>query len=397
MGVLKESEEKMKAIEEAGRRYEDYVIRMRREFHRHPEPSMQEYETAKRILTELRAMGIAGRIVQGIGVIAELKGGRPGKCVALRADMDALTAFEETGLPFASEAEGVSHACGHDAHMAMILGAAKILSETRDEVPGIVRFIFQPAEEIATGADIMIAAGAMDGVDSIFGMHVWGSLENGKFSIESGPRMAAADFFTIDIEGVSCHGAEPGKGIDAIIAGAQLVNGFQTIISREVDPLEPAVITIGEFHAGTADNVIAGEAHLTGTTRAYTSELRARLKDSMQRVIDGTAQTYRTGIKIHYHSCSEPLINDPGCTEIAARAADKLFGEESRAHLEKVSPGEDFSHYMKYAPGCFVFVGTYDEEKGLVYDNHSSCFDIDESILIRGAMLAAQYVFEFSE
>lgn len=387
----------MKTIEEAGRQYEEYVVRMRREFHRHPEPSMQEFETTKKVLAELRAMGIEGRAVQGIGVIADLEGGRPGKCVALRADMDALTAQEETGLPFASETAGVSHACGHDAHTAMMLGAAGILSRMRDELPCTVRFIFQPAEETATGADIMIAAGAMEGVDSIFGMHVWGGLENGKFSAEPGPRMASADFFTIDIEGSSCHGAEPHKGTDAIIAGAQLVNSFQTIISRGIDPMEPAVITIGEFHAGSADNVIAEVARLAGTTRAFSNEVRARLKDRMRRVIDGTAQAYGTGIKIEYHSGSDPLINDPACAEAAARAACRLFGADSLTHLEKLAPGEDFSHYMRHAPGCFVFVGTYDEEKGLIYDNHSSCFDIDESILIRGAMLAAQYVFEVSD
>lgn len=383
-------------IREIGGKYGDYIIGLRRTFHAMPELSGREYETGARVLEELAALGIAGRRAADTGVLAEIEGGGgPGGCVALRADMDALPVTECTGEPYASRNPGVMHACGHDCHIAMLLGAAAMLQQVRDAFPGRVRLIFEPAEETARGALPMIAAGAMDGVDTVFGLHVWDDVPAGKISAEAGPRMASADFFTIDITGKSCHGSRPDQGVDAVVAGAALVNAFQTLVSREISPLEPAVITVGEFKAGEADNVVAGRAFLSGTTRAFSDAVRDRLPALMERVVRGIAETYRAEIRLDYRRGSPPVVNDPACAARAARAAEKVLGGEALCHMEKATAGEDFSEYLHRAPGCFAFLGTHSEALGTVYPNHSCRFAVDESVLPGGAMTAAQYALDF--
>lgn len=382
-------------IKAFGKKYSDYVVAKRREFHRMPELSLCEYETSKKIVSELAAIGIEGRIVADTGVLAEIKGGKPGKRVALRADIDALGVTEQTGAEYASENPGLMHACGHDAHIAMLLGAARILWDIRSEIPGEVRLIFEPAEEIAKGANKMIAAGAMDGVDSVFGMHVWSDIPAGKISAEEGPRMASADFYTIEIEGKSCHGSKPDQGVDAIVAGAALVNALQTIVSREINPLEPAVISVGEFHAGEQSNVIAGHAHLSGTTRAFSNEVRERLPELMERVIRHTGETFRTKMTLNYNMGSSPVINDPLGASIARQSVVDVLGEEALYHYEKTPGGENFSEYLRLAPGCFAFVGIRNEECNAVHPQHSCYYAMDESVLINGSMLAAQYAMNF--
>ena len=384
-------------VKEIGSKYSDYVIQMRRQFHQMPELSFHEYETSKKILEELKNIGIEGRIVAGTGVLATIQGGKSGKgkCIALRSDIDALAVTEQTGAEFASRNAGVMHACGHDSHIAMILGAAKILKEMQDEVPGKIRLIFEPAEEIAQGANKMIAAGAMEGVDSVFGMHVWSDIPAGKISCEAGPRMASADFFTIEVNGKSCHGSKPDQGVDAIIAGVALVNNFQTIVSREINPIEPSVITIGEFKGGEQSNVLAGHVYMSGTTRAFSNEVREALPVKMDRVVKYTGETFRAGIKMDYRFGSSPVINDEDSSEIATGAVKKIMGADALYQYEKTPGGEDFSEYMRLAPGCFAFIGVRNEALGAVHPQHSCYYTMDESVLINGSMVAAQYVLDF--
>ena len=246
-------------------RWESYVIEKRREFHQIPEASLVEFKTCRKIMDELTAMGLNPRQLADTGVVADITGAYPGKTVGLRADIDGLSVTEQTGVPYASQHEGFMHACGHDTHIAMLLGAAQILNELRGELHGSVRLIFEPGEEVAKGALKMIHAGALEGVDTILGLHIWADVPAGKISAEPGPRMASADWITIDIQGKSCHGGMPEQGVDAVVAGAAVVNSIQSIVSRETTPLEPIVVTLGEFYAGERNNVVAGTARLTGT------------------------------------------------------------------------------------------------------------------------------------
>lgn len=368
---------------------------MRRKFHRIPELSLQEYETSKAIVQELAKIGITGEIVADTGILATIKGGKPGKCVALRADIDALGVAEQTGAEFASTHAGIMHACGHDAHIAMLLGAASILYPMREELCGDVRLIFEPAEEVAKGALKMIAAGAMEGVDSVFGMHVWSDLPAGKFSVEAGSRMASADFYTIEVAGTSSHGGKPDQGVDAIVAGAALVNNLQTIVSREINPLEPAVVSVGEFHAGEQSNVVAGHAHLSGTTRAFSNEVREKLPEIMERMVRHTGEVFRANITLDYRMGSSPVINDPQSSEIAAQAVTTVLGAEALCLCERTPGGENFSEYLRLAPGCFAFVGVRNEACGAIYPQHSCHYAMDESALIKGSMVASQYAIDF--
>jgi amidohydrolase len=384
-------------VKEIGSKYSDYVIQMRRQFHQMPELSLHEYKTSKKIVEELKKMGIEGKIVADTGVLATIKGGKAGnsKCVALRGDIDALAVTEQTGAEFESKNVGVMHACGHDSHITMILGAAKILKEIQNEISGEVRLIFEPAEEVAKGANKMIAAGAMEGVDSVFGMHVWSDIPAGKISCEAGPRMASADFFTIEVNGKSCHGSKPDQGVDAIVAGAALVNNLQTIVSREINPIQPSVITIGEFKGGEQSNVLAGHVHMSGTTRAFSNEVRTALPVMMERVVKYTGETFRAEIKMDYNYGSSLVINDEGSSEIAAGAVEKILGADALYHYEKTPGGENFSEYMRLAPGCFAFVGVRNEALGAVHPQHSCYYAMDESVLINGSMVAAQYALDF--
>ena len=267
-----------RTIQALGTAAEPYIIEQRRYFHRHPELSLQEFATTEAIARELDAMGIPYERPLATGLIATLAGtapdayrpdGTPRRRLLIRADIDALAVTERTGEPFASENEGVMHACGHDCHIAMQLGALRILSQMRDELHGEVRAVFQPSEENGGGSALMIDAGACEGVDGAYAAHIWSEVEAGTISCEPGPRMANTDWFRLDIRGTSCHGAMPQRGADAIIAAAEIVNNLQTIVSRDLSPYEPAVVTVGELHGGTARNVIAGTAYLTGTVRTY--------------------------------------------------------------------------------------------------------------------------------
>ena len=252
----------------------DYVIDLRREFHMYPERSGEEFRTSQRVKEELDKLGIPYTTAGGTGVIGIIKGEKPGKTVALRADMDALEVYEKNDIPYKSKTDGLMHACGHDGHTAMLLGAAKVLSMIKNELKGCVKLFFQPAEEIAQGALKMIDDGAMEGVDSVFAIHLWSGLPMGKISVEAGPRMAAVDVFDITVNGKGGHGSAPHEGVDALVAASDIVMALQTIVSRELSPLEPVVVTVGKLVAGTRFNVLASEAKLEGTNRYFNQKLK---------------------------------------------------------------------------------------------------------------------------
>ncbi|MDR2094601.1 MAG: amidohydrolase [Treponema sp.] len=375
-------------------KYSDEIIRNRREFHRIPESSGREFKTSALIRQKLLAMGLTPQSMAGTGLVAEIAGARAGKTVALRSDMDALPLAEKTGAAYCSQHEGFMHACGHDAHIAMLLGAARMLLDLRQEIRGGVRLIFQPAEENSAGARAMIAEGVLHHVDTIFGLHVWSGLDAGTISVEAGPRMASADFWYIDIRGKGGHGGMPHDGIDALIAGAALVNSLQTVVSREISPLEPGVLSIGEFRAGALPNIIADSAFLSGTSRAFNPLVREQFPAAIKRIAEHTAAAYRAEIKLRYDFGSPAVENDPACSEIAERAARKVMGEQAPVLMEKTMGGEDFADYQQTVPGVFAFLGIRNGETG-AYPQHSPFYTLDESVLPHGAAVAVQYALDF--
>lgn len=383
---------------------EPYVIEKRRYFHAHPELSAHEFETTKALAAELDAMDISYIRPGETGIIATIRGeapgaydeaGKPHHRLALRTDIDALPVTEQTGVDFASQNEGVMHACGHDCHMAMMLGAVRMLNELRSELKGEVRIIFQPAEEISIGSRMMMKAGALDGVESIYGAHIWSEVEAGTISAEAGPRMANCDWFRIDISGASAHGAMPHKGVDAIVVGAAIIEALQVIVSRDVSPFDPAVITIGEFHGGVARNIMAGTAYLTGTIRSFKPEVRGYLEKRMAHVVEETAQSFGAKATFEWTFGNARLANDTACAERAQKSIAKVLGEDALCHYEGTLSGEDFSEYLNVVPGVFVFVGTRNPEVGAAYPQHSCFYTVDESVLVKGSLAAAQYAYDF--
>lgn len=372
-----------------------YIIDRRRYYHAHPELTHKEVNTRASIHNDLEALGITDirDMKNCYGLVATIHGGHPGKTVGLRADIDALPVKEETGLPFCSEVEGCMHACGHDCHIAMLLGAAKVLNSIKDELHGNIRLIVQPAEELCEGANLMIAEGAMDGVDVVYGNHVWGSMPAMKVSVESGPRMAYAGIFEIDIEGLAAHGASPHLGFDAITAAAAVINNLQLYISRMNDPLNPIVMTLGTIEGGTRFNVIPNHVHMTGSVRAYTAE---RHIEVMTPIIEKTCEGLGCKGTLTYRHVIGPVINNyDEITALAQNTVRKLYGDDALGHQQMMLGSEDFGSYMTKAPGVFAFIGTIDDEHQ--YSNHHEKYDIDENILRRGVSIMAQFALDYME
>ncbi|MCZ2846332.1 MAG: M20 family metallopeptidase [Candidatus Bathyarchaeota archaeon] len=382
-------------VKELAKKYEDQVIAWRREFHENPELSWEEVRTGNRICEELTKMNIEFKRIAKTGVLGILKGDKPGKMVSLRADMDALPIKEANDVPYKSKNERVMHACGHDGHTAMLLGAAKILSLIKNEVEGTVIFIFQPAEEMGQGASKMIEAGAMKGVDAILGIHLWADLASGKVSLEPGPRMASTDRFKITIRGKGGHGSMPHQGVDAIVAASAVVMNLQSIVSREISPLEPAVVTIGKFNGGERYNIISEEALMEGTTRCFNPQLRDKFPTIIERMIKETAKAYRAKGELKYIFGHPSVINDPQISQIASRAVINNFEEGSVIKLEKITGGEDFAFYAQEAPGVMALVGARNKSKGAMYPHHHKNFNIDEDALTIGTTLYSQFALDF--
>lgn len=381
-----------KNIEMLGKKYSDYMVEMRRYFHENPEPSSEEYNTSAKIKSELDKMGIPYISIAGTGVIGTITGVKPGKTVALRADMDALQVNECTGLPFASKKEGLMHACGHDGHIASLLGAAKILNEIKDEIHGTVKLFFQPAEETAQGAKKMIEEGALEGVDGVFGIHLWADIELGKISVEAGPRMASTDLFRIKVTGKGGHGSLPHQGVDAVVVGSAIVMNLQSIVSREISPLEPAVVSVGQIKSGSRFNVIAPDAFMDGTTRAFSAEVRGKFHSMIDRIAKNTAEAYRATAVTEYEYLVPVTINDERCSAIAEEAVRETFGEEALTKFPKITGSEDFSYFSNEREGVLCFVGTGTEN---YYPHHHPKFTVDERALPISASMYAAYAVNY--
>ena len=366
------------------KKIEKMIIDWRRDFHQYPELSFKEHRTGDVIADELRSMGLEPKVNVGkTGVTADLKFG-DGPTIGLRADMDALPIQETSGLSFSSKNDGVMHACGHDGHMAMLLGAAKVLTQKDDQYNGTVRFIFQPAEEGEGGARYMIEDGCLEGLDEIYGIHVWNYQPLGEVGVKDGPVLAAADMFDIKIKGIGGHGAAPQGTVDSIVIASHLVQALQTIVSRNTNPLESTVISVGKINGGHNFNIIADEVSLSGTARAYTEENRSLIKTRMKEIIQGIEKTFNAQITFDYKDGYPPTINHTEPSEKVLKAAKQVVG--SKAGMPYLSMGgEDFAYYLKEKPGCFFFVGSAPNEKELFETpHHCSHFNMDERALLVG-------------
>ncbi len=363
----------------------DRMVALRRTLHQHPELSWQETRTAAAITEFLEAASIRCRTsVAGTGVIADIPGKAGVPCVVLRADTDALPIQEETSLEFASVHNGVMHACGHDGHTAMLLGAAVLLAEDAN-LPAPVRLIFQPAEEKGAGAQAMILAGALDGAGMIFGGHLDRHYPPGAVVVAEGTVNASSDNFSIEIVGQGAHGARPHESIDAVVVGSLMIMALQTIVSREVDPAHPSVVSVGQFLAGTAPNVIAGQAKLEGTVRAQDPTIRGKLLDSIRRIAESIAQLHGAKIQVNVKEGTPALVNTSEMAGLARHAAVTVVGEANVLPLKTANMGaEDFSYYMKNIPGAYVRFGSQVPGKE-GFPAHSSKFDFDEQALAVGA------------
>lgn len=387
----------MSRVKELVEKYKDYAVEMRREFHMYPEPSMKEERTSQRIIEELESIGLKCERSAETGVVCLINGGSKGKVVALRADMDALELEEENDIKYKSKNEGLMHGCGHDVHTACLLSVAKILNEMKDEFAGTVKLLFQPGEEIAMGAKKMVEEGVLDGVDGIFGLHIWNDLETGKVSVEAGERMASVNKFSINVSGKGGHGSMPHQGIDPLVAASAIVMNLQSIVSRELSPMDSAVLSIGIFKSGSRFNILPDKAYLEGTTRCFSREINDNFEDIIRRIVEDTAASYRAKASLDYQKLALPTINDPDMSEIASGAVEKIVGKNGLAHVDKTTGGEDFSFFGAEIPAAIAFVGGKDKEKEENYPHHHPKFNIDEDSLEIAAGLYVQFALDFLE
>jgi amidohydrolase len=358
------------------------LIALRREIHQHPELAYRETATAARVAKFLDGGGIALRTgIGGTGVLATVGGGG-GRTVMLRVDMDGLPIQEQNEVPYASRVAGAMHACGHDGHVAMGAVAARILAGRK--LDGTVRVLFQPAEEGEGGAQAMIAGGVLEGVDVTVGVHLWNELPAGTLGVKAGPLMAAVDRLKIVIHGRGGHGGRPQAAADPVVAAAHVVTALQTIVAREVNPVQAAVVTIGSIHGGEAFNVIPENVTLTGTIRSFDADLRRSMPERINRIASGIAQGLGCRAEVEVRAGNPAVINDPAVAEVARRAAERVVGADRVVTPEPTMGGEDMAVYFERTPGCFVFVGSANKERGLDYAHHSPRFDFDEAALAIG-------------
>ncbi|GAA0135780.1 N-acetyl amino acid acetylase SndC [Paenibacillus sp. YSY-4.3] len=364
------------------------MVERRRYLHRHPELSFKEQKTAAYVADVLKELGIDAAVgVGGNGVVGTIRGHLPGKTVALRADMDALPIQDEKTCEYASLVPGVMHACGHDGHTAVLLGVAEYFSTRRGTLQGEIRLIFQPAEEVCPGGALsMIEAGALDGVDVIYGVHLWTPIPVGTAASRPGPLMASTDEFFIELAGRGGHGGMPHAAVDSVVAGAALVLQLQSVVSRSVNPLDPAVVTIGSIHGGTAQNVIADTCRLAGTVRCFQEETRRIIRERIEQLAEGTAQAYGAGVAIDYMTGYPSLVNHQEEYERFREVAERETGLSSELSPQ-IMPAEDFAYYLQRVPGVFMLVGAGNPEKNAIYPHHHPKFDIDEEAMLHAANL----------
>lgn len=375
----------MDKIKQLVQKEKDYVITMRRHFRMHPEVGDHELETQKRIMEELKAMGLEPKKCAGTGVVAELKGARPGKTVGIRADIDALPLSDEIDKEYKSKTVGACHACGHDGHMAMLLTEARILCGLKDEMQGNIRFLFQPSEEkFPGGARAMIADGAIDGVDYMLGTHVWQPLKAGLVGVSYNRVMAAPDQFDITIQGKGGHGSMPQDSICALSTAAQIVCTMNTIVGRNINPLEPAVVSFGMIQAGKVFNITPDTATIIGTVRSFDQNIRTRVWERIDQVCDGVCQAMGATYKIEKIFGYPPVINNPEVAAVVAEAGREAVGADRVVEIGPSMGGEDYSYYLEKVPGMFLYLGIGNPEKDASFPHHHPKFDMDEDALIGG-------------
>ena len=370
----------------------DEIVAMRRDLHRHPELSWNERRTAGQIEGFLQESALAVRSgIGGTGVVAQTKGDAR-RTLLLRVDMDALPIQEDSGSPYASEVSGVMHACGHDGHVAMGAAAARLVAAR--SAPGAVRVLFQPAEEGEGGAQAMVAAGVMEGVETAVGVHLWNELPVGTLGVKAGPLMAAVDRLRIVVRGRGGHGGKPHRSADPVVAAAHVITTLQTIVSREVPPTLAAVVTLGSVHGGQAFNVIPDEVTLLGTIRTFDAALRRSMPERVTRLAAGVAEALGCRAEVEVRPGNPPVVNDAAVAELARKAAARVVGEENVVEPEPTMGGEDMAIYFERAPGCFVFVGSANPARGLDQPHHSPRFDFDEDALVIGTQFLLEAATE---
>jgi amidohydrolase len=367
------------------------MVKWRRHLHRNPELSFTEQKTSQYIADLLRGFGIEPRTqVGGHGVIGEVRGQREGSrtVVALRADIDALPIQDEKQCEYSSQVPGVMHACGHDAHTSALLATARWFKQRQDRFAGMVRFLFQPAEEVSPGgAKPMIQDGALDDVDYVYGVHLWTPMEAGHVHCIDGPFMAAADEFRVTIQGKGGHGGLPHETVDSIVIASQFVTSLQSIVSRSINPIEPCVVSVGSIRGGTGFNIIAESCEIIGTVRSFSEPVRTRIKERLQELAEGICSMHGAEAKFEYKQGYPPVINDAGEYSRFTRVATSLFGPEKVHRSNLIMAGEDFSYYLQKVPGCFMFVGAGDLSNHINYPHHHPRFDIVESSMMTSARL----------
>jgi amidohydrolase len=379
------------------------LVEQRRDFHMHPELSNREERTSRIVAEKLRALGLdeVKTNVAKHGVVALLKGSKPGPVVAVRADMDALPIQETIDVPYKSQTPGVKHACGHDVHTTVELGVAEVLSKMRDQIAGTIKFIFQPAEEGAPqgeqgGASLMVKEGALENPrpQAIFGLHTAG-IEVGQIGYHSGPAMASSDRFTITIHGKKSHGAVPQGGIDAVVVASECVTALQTIRSRRIDPLEPLVITIGMINGGVRNNIIADEVKMEGTMRTLSEDVRSRAKELMRQTLASVTSAYDAKFDLSFDDSNPVTYNDPHLVDQTLPTIRRILGESNVFALKPFMPAEDFSYYQKVIPGFFYFLGVGNKAKGLMPAWHTAEFDVDEESLVIGVKVMSNVLLDY--
>ncbi len=379
------------------------VVELRRDFHSYPEVAFEEYRTSEIIEKELKILGIETFRLTETGVVGLLDTGKEGPTIALRADIDALPLKdmkEPLKVPYVSKNDGVCHACGHDGHTAILLGTAMVLSKIKDEFTGKVKFIFQPAEERTKrigGASILVEKGVLENpkVDSIFGLHLWTNYPTGKIGLRTGKFMASSDDFTIEIIGKGGHASAPHETVDPIVIASQVVLALQTIVSRSIKPIEPAVVTVASIHGGTGYNIIPESVTLVGTVRTFNPEVQDYIEKRIGEIVDGVTKANKATYKYTYNRGYPPVITSKEITDYVWKISEKVVGSKNVFEAEPVMGAEDFAYYLQKVPGTFALVGCRNEQKGADKPHHHPQFDIDEDALLIGTKLMVEYVLNY--